>query len=89
MKREEMVCTNCLNCNGYFCMLNPTPMSFDDVDHPDEHRCAQGQWEEFVVKKKYKKMESWERRPYWKEDGEYTERVIRRWGEWDTKLETE
>jgi hypothetical protein len=84
MKREEMVCSKCLNFNDGACFLNPKPILLSGlyVD-VDKHWCAQGQWAEVVEEDRD-----------WKSPTGSTQlvrvrlRVVRRWGEWDAEPKT-
>lgn len=58
MKRSEMVCSKCVKFDGSRCHLQPQAAQ---VDTPDSHWCAQGQWRQWS--ERYQEMEPF----YWAE----------------------
>jgi hypothetical protein len=58
MERSEMICTNCIKFDGNACRLDPRA---DVVEDPDNHWCAQGQWQAWS--ERYQEMEPY----YWGE----------------------
>ena len=58
MKRSQMVCDGCVKLEGSVCHAEPRPL---EIDRPQEHWCAQGQWRRWS--ERYEEMEPF----YWGE----------------------
>jgi hypothetical protein len=58
MKKSEMVCNTCIKFEGTQCRLDPEVLPVND---PENHWCAQGQWQEWS--ERYQEMEPF----YWGE----------------------
>ncbi len=58
MKRSEMVCSACIKFDSQLCRLMPEPI---EVEDPESHWCAQGQWQKWSDR--YHEMEPF----YWGE----------------------